>query len=57
MQSKEFKTDMEVWQSLRCAIASSSGFKRWQKERNLETVELDDLVRLYLRETLDTLAY
>ena len=57
MQSKEFKTDTEVWQSLRRAIASSSGFKRWQQERNLKNVESDDLVRLYLRETLDTLAY
>ncbi len=57
MQSKEFKEDIQVWQSLRRAIASSSGFKRWQQEHNLHQGDLDDSVRRYLRETLATLAY
>ncbi|MEM9001998.1 MAG: hypothetical protein AAGE59_00590 [Cyanobacteria bacterium P01_F01_bin.86] len=52
--------DAEIWASLRDAIASSSGFQGWkqqQEERSLETQPLDKLVRLYLRETLETLAY
>lgn len=43
------------------AIASSSGFQRWELERDLNLIEptnnLDQLVSLYLRETLETLAY
>ncbi|MGF1487633.1 MAG: hypothetical protein ACFBSE_11140 [Prochloraceae cyanobacterium] len=57
MQNQETRSDLQVWQSLRSAIASSSGFKRWQQERNLHQGDLDDLVRRYLRETLATLAY
>ena len=53
--------DSEVWESLKQAISNSSGFRRWQVERNSESqlngLGLDILVRRYLRETLETLAY
>lgn len=53
--------DSEIWHSLKQAIAASSGFERWQLERNtdgrLSGLNLDNLVRYYLRETLETLAY
>jgi hypothetical protein len=63
--------DCEVWQSLKEAIANSSGFQRWILERQLknapsvengvkninEIEQIDFLVRTYLRETLETLAY
>jgi hypothetical protein len=53
--------DSEVWKSLKQAISSSSGFQRWQLERStdsqLNNLGLDTLVRRYLRETLETLAY
>lgn len=53
--------DSEIWHNLKQAIAASSGFKRWQLERNadgrLSGLNLDHLVRYYLRETLETLAY
>jgi hypothetical protein len=53
--------DAEIWQSLKQAISTSSGFQRWQLERNLDSqcaaLGLDTLVRRYLRETLETLAY
>ncbi|HEY9847271.1 MAG TPA: hypothetical protein V6D03_13880 [Candidatus Caenarcaniphilales bacterium] len=52
------------WPQLKQAIATSSGFKRWQLEHGLEnhTTEhpldsLDSLVQAYLRQTLETLAY
>lgn len=50
----------ENWENLRAAIANSSGFQGWkqqQEEYSLETQSLDKLVRRYLRETLETLAY
>ena len=50
----------QIWQSLKHAIASSSGFKSWKGElpaSKVEATPLDSLVRLYLRETLATLAY
>ncbi len=54
-------TDEELWGNLKQVIASSSGFQRWQLERNadehLQSHGLDYRVRLYLRETLETLAY
>lgn len=53
-------TDAEVWQGLKRAIASSSGFKSWRSERNESTTEQtadDQQIRSYLRETLETLAY
>ena len=50
-----------VWPDLKHAIATSSGFKRWIFERDLEAKApdstLDGLVRAYLRQTLETLAY
>lgn len=50
--------DLEIWSNLRSAIAKSSGFKRWQKEQGIsEQSELDLVVRRYLKETLETLAY
>lgn len=52
--------DAELWGGLKRAIAASSGFQRWRSEQlsALTTVTSDDqLVRLYLRDTLETLAY
>ncbi|NJL87203.1 MAG: hypothetical protein HC886_16470 [Leptolyngbyaceae cyanobacterium SM1_1_3] len=51
--------DAQIWQSLKRAIASSSGFQRWQSEQDAQTSQqmLDQQVRRYLRETLETLAY
>ncbi len=56
------EADSQIWQSLKQAIASSSGFQRWQleHEENSEQhpqMNLDRQVRNYLRETLETLAY
>ncbi len=50
--------DLKIWSNLRSAIATSSGFKRWQQEQDLsEQSDLDLIVRRYLKETLETLAY
>lgn len=70
--------DPQVWSNLKQAIATSSGFDKWQHSRDVDPkldsnvesltnepcslpivqeVGLDDLVRSYLRETLETLAY
>lgn len=50
--------DQKIWLSLRQAIAKSSGFQRWQKERGITYgVDLEAQVRRYLEETLETLAY
>ncbi len=53
--------DSDIWHNLKQAIAASSGFKRWQLERSADGkfngLNLDTLVRSYLRETLETLAY
>ncbi len=51
-----------IWERLKDAIASSSGFQRWQLERHsfdnqIQSLSLDHQVRSYLRETLETLAY
>ncbi len=50
-----------IWSSLKCAIAASSGFQRWQLEHlmdaQLQELSLDHQVRRYLHETLETLAY
>ena len=66
----EAAKDPKVWNHLKQAIATSSGFDKWQRSRHsdikAETKDtllvspenaLDDLVRTYLRETLETLAY
>lgn len=53
--------DTQVWQQLQRAIASSSGFQRWQLEcsltQQLQGLSLEQRVRRYLRETLETLSY
>ncbi|MEL6249051.1 MAG: hypothetical protein AAFY78_08090 [Cyanobacteria bacterium J06648_16] len=58
--SNRSSEEASVWSSLKRAIATSSGFERWKSELTLAELErtpLDDLVRRYLRETLETLAY
>ncbi|GAB4140680.1 MAG: hypothetical protein Fur0046_16370 [Cyanobacteria bacterium J069] len=69
--SNSLPNDETIWESLKQAIASSSGFQRWQIERggdepqsdeypgdgHISTLPLDQRVRRYLRETLETLAY
>ncbi len=54
-------SDAEIWQNLKQVIADSSGFHRWQQDRNVviasQELSLDDQVRRYLRQTLETLAY
>jgi pyocin large subunit-like protein len=51
--------DQQIWDSLKRAIAHSSGFQRWQLEHQgeLEPLTLDQQVSRYLRQTLETLAY
>ncbi len=51
--------ERDTWASLKRVIVASSGFRRWQQERNpTDAAERsDELVRAYLRETLATLAY
>ena len=51
-----------VWDSLKQAIALTSGFQKWQLGRDVDgndqqNMSLDKRVSLYLRETLETLAY
>jgi hypothetical protein len=57
----QFYQDSQIWDSLKEAIATSSGFQRWQLEHSvgnqLQDYSLDSRVRRYLRETLETLAY
>ncbi|HBE17924.1 MAG TPA: hypothetical protein DEG17_17655 [Cyanobacteria bacterium UBA11149] len=60
-QPTQLSQDSEIWDSLKQAIAASSGFQRWQLEHPLSEQSLDNSldwrVRRYLRETLETLAY
>ncbi|KPQ37071.1 MAG: hypothetical protein HLUCCA11_03890 [Phormidesmis priestleyi Ana] len=52
--------DSELWQSLKNAIAASSGYQSWRAEQLkaiTTTISDEQLVRLYLRDTLETLAY
>ena len=55
----ETARDAELWDSLKQAIANSSGFQSWRSEQSSTTddASVEKLVRLYLRETLETLAY
>jgi hypothetical protein len=65
----EAAKDPKVWSDLKQAISTSSGFDKWQSSRQgdpqdnfsrdtqIQESVLDDLVRSYLRETLETLAY
>jgi hypothetical protein len=57
----QFSEDM-TWDSLKRAIATSSGFKRWHLEQaaaspQVQALNQEQLVSRYLRETLETLAY
>lgn len=67
-ESSQTSEDPQIWDSLKQAIATSSGFQRWQIEHSvdeycqgrdipLREISLDYRVRRYLRETLETLAY
>ena len=56
------KGDIDTWNNLKQAIANTSGFQRWQMERiqsgfQIVEISLDEEVQMYLRETLETLAY
>jgi hypothetical protein len=58
--STQLSDHARIWYSLKNAIAGSSGFKSWKGElptAEAEAAPLDQLVRRYLRETLETLAY
>jgi hypothetical protein len=69
MDSPQLVVDnTSVWQSLRRAIAESSGFQRWCRENEDELLfdrsapetpspDLDRRISLYLKDTLQTLAY
>jgi hypothetical protein len=60
LNSAQLSDHARIWYSLKNAIASSSGFKSWKgelPEAEAESAPLDQLVRRYLRETLETLAY
>jgi hypothetical protein len=69
MPLHEVAKDPKVWSDLKQAIATSSGFDKWQRSRHGDPKDLltkdkqtqesvlEDLVRSYLRETLETLAY
>jgi hypothetical protein len=60
-------SDSPIWDSLKLAIADSSGFKCWQDDHGdaqspasedpIVSQLLDVQVRRYLRQTLETLAY
>lgn len=53
--------DAKIWENLKGAIASSSGFESWRRERSadvaLQSLSKEQQVSIYLRETLETLAY
>jgi hypothetical protein len=53
--------DHAIWASLKQAIAKSSGFSQWLQDQDLDEIKtkttIDQQVRLYLKETLETLAY
>ncbi|EAZ92874.1 hypothetical protein [Crocosphaera chwakensis] len=53
------QAETEVWETLQQAIAECSGFQQWQAQQQEEAdiESLDEQVRSYLRETLETLAY
>ena len=57
----ELCEDCEIWGNLKSAIGASSGCQRWQLELNFDSQQqnatIDQQVRSYLRETLETLAY
>ncbi len=53
------QADTEVWENLQQVIADCSGFQEWQaqQQKDVDVESLDQQVRSYLRETLETLAY
>lgn len=57
----EATPDHAIWDSLKQAIARSSGFQRWYADHKetlgLEHLTVDKQVNTYLKETLATLAY
>jgi hypothetical protein len=60
--SRSHFSEDATWDSLKQAIATSSGFQRWRSERSaadaeIQNLSLEQLVSRYLRETLETLAY
>ena len=61
IKQEQSSEDQAIWENLRNAIAQSSGFTSWQIENGVQDSEsqetLDEQVRNYLRETLETLAY
>lgn len=58
-RNRQFDQDHEIWNHLKQAIADCSGFKQWQSRQSIDhySSPLDQQVRCYLRETLETLAY
>jgi hypothetical protein len=58
-QGRRPSDDTQIWHHLKYVISGSSGFQRWQLERNaqLQGLRLEQQVQRYLRETLETLAY
>jgi DNA-binding PadR family transcriptional regulator len=60
-QGKAALADGQYWSELRQAISDTSGFKRWVLDRQIEPKSsegtIDAMVQLYLRQTLETLAY
>jgi len=58
---QQLPDDKAIWDNLKRAIASSSGFQSWQSEHGhdaqIPALTLEQQVRRYLRETLETLAY
>ncbi len=60
ISSDNSTNDTSVWTSLKQAISASSGFQHWAAQ--LPSIERTDrtpeeLIQVYLRETLATLAY
>jgi hypothetical protein len=59
--SSSSQNDRELWENLQAAIANTSGFESWEAETNVNTdveeASLEDRVSVYLRSTLETLAY
>ncbi len=59
-ESNHAAENTELWQGLKMAIAASSGFQRWRSEQlsSVDSAVSDEqLVRLYVLDTLETLAY
>ena len=59
---KSIAPEGHYWAELKRAISDTSGFKRWLIERDTEENKVheatqDNMVQLYLRQTLETLAY